>query len=124
MRTLNYLLLPVRNPRRSAELYARLLGCKPVENSEAFVLFVLPNGVKVGLWLASDIEPKPATPGGIEIAFSEPSREAVLATFKEWTGLGLEVLQKPTDMPFGFTFVVQDPDGHRLRPFVLSEKPR
>jgi len=124
MRTLNYLLLPVRNPRQSAELYAHLLGCKPVENSEAFVLFVLPNGIKVGLWLASDIEPKPATPGGIEIAFSEPSREAVLDTFEEWTRLGLKVLQKPTDMPFGFTFVVEDPDGHRLRPFVLSDTPR
>jgi catechol 2,3-dioxygenase-like lactoylglutathione lyase family enzyme len=124
MRTLNYLLLPVRNPRQSAALYARLLGCKPVEDSEGFVLFVLPNGIKVGLWLASDIEPKPSAPGGIEIAFSEPSREAVLDTFKEWTGLGLKVLQKPTDMPFGFTFVVEDPDGHRLRPFVLSEKPR
>jgi catechol 2,3-dioxygenase-like lactoylglutathione lyase family enzyme len=124
MRTLNYLLLPVKSPRKSAELYTRLLGCKPVENSEAFVLFVLPNGVKVGLWLASDIEPKPAAPGGIEIAFSESSREAVLDTFKEWSDLGLEVLQKPTDMPFGFTFVVEDPDGHRLRPFVLAEKPR
>ena len=124
MRTLNYLLLPVRNPRQSAELYARLLGCKPVENSEAFVLFVLPNGIKVGLWLASDIEPKPAAPGGIEIAFSEPSREAVLDTFEEWTRLGLKVLQKPTDMPFGFTFVVEEPDGHRLRPFVLSDTPR
>lgn len=124
MRTLNYLLLPVRSPRESSKLYSRLLGCEPVENSEAFVLYVLPNGIKVGLWLASDIEPKPAAPGGIEIAFTETSREAVLATYREWTALGLEVLQQPTDMPFGFTFVVQDPDGHRLRPFVLSERPR
>ncbi|HYQ00082.1 MAG TPA: VOC family protein [Polyangiaceae bacterium] len=124
MRTLNYLLLPVRSPRESAKLYSRLLGREPVETSEAFVLYVLPNGIKVGLWLASDIEPKPATPGGIEIAFSEASREAVLDTYKEWTDLGLKVLQEPTDMPFGFTFVVEDSDGHRLRPFVLAERPR
>lgn len=124
MRTLNYLLLPVRSPKESAKLYGRLFGCRPVEDSEAFVLYVLPNGIKVGLWLASDIEPKPATPGGIEIAFTEPSRQAVLDTFKEWTELGLKVLQPPTDMPFGFTFVVEDPDGHRLRPFVLAERPR
>jgi hypothetical protein len=25
-------------------------------------------------------------------------------------------------MDFGFTFVVQDPDGHRLRPFVLATR--
>ena len=124
MRTLNYLLLPVRNPKRSAELYSRLLASKPVADSETFVLYVLPNGIKIGLWLASDIEPKPTTPGGIEIAFTEPSRDALLHTYKEWTELGLKVLQEPTDMPFGFTFVVEDPDGHRLRPFVLAERPR
>ncbi|NOK15567.1 hypothetical protein [Corallococcus carmarthensis] len=38
--------------------------------------------------------------------------------------LGLKVLQQPTDMPFGFTLVVEDTDGHRLRPFVLAERPR
>jgi len=124
MRTLNYLLLPVRSPQASAKLYTRLLSTQPVEDSESFVLYVLANGIKLGLWLASDIEPKPAAPGGLEIAFSETSREAVLHTYQEWTKFGLKVLQEPTDMPFGFTFVVEDPDGHRLRPFVLAERPR
>ena len=124
MRTLNYLLLPVRNPQESAKLYTRLLSRQPVEDSEAFVLYVLENGIKLGLWLAHDIEPKPAAPGGLEIAFSETSRDAVRRTYQEWTELGLKVLQEPTDMPFGFTFVVEDPDGHRLRPFVLAERPR
>ncbi|HET9957889.1 MAG TPA: VOC family protein [Polyangiaceae bacterium] len=124
MRTLDYLLLAVRNPRESAQLYTRLLGCPPVENSETFVLYVTTTGLKVGLWKASDIQPKAAPPGGIEIAFSEHSRDAVLKTYEEWKNLGLEVLQEPTDMDFGFTFVVADPDGHRLRPFVLAERPR
>jgi catechol 2,3-dioxygenase-like lactoylglutathione lyase family enzyme len=124
MRTLNYLLLAVRSPRESAKLYTRLLGCEPVENSESFVLYVLPTGLKIGLWVASGVEPRPAPPGGIEIAFSEASRDAVLRTYDEWTALGLKVLQKPTDMDFGFTFVVEDPDGHRLRPFVLAAAPR
>jgi catechol 2,3-dioxygenase-like lactoylglutathione lyase family enzyme len=124
MRTLNYLLLPVRNPRASATLYTRLLGCEPVEASESFVLYVLPTGLKLGLWVANEMEPKPAAPGGIEIAFSETSRDAVRQTYEEWKKLGLEVLQQPTDMDFGFTFVMADPDGHRLRPFVLADNPR
>jgi catechol 2,3-dioxygenase-like lactoylglutathione lyase family enzyme len=66
MRTLNYLLLPVRNPRQSATLYTRLLGCEPVEDSESFVLYVLPTGLKLGLWAASEMEPKPASAGGID----------------------------------------------------------
>ena len=36
----------------------------------------------------------------------------------------IKVLQEPQDLDFGFTFVVEDPDGHRLRPFVLAEQPR
>lgn len=124
MRTLNYLLLAVRNPRESAALYTRILGREPVENSETFVLFVLPTGLKIGLWIASEIEPKPAAPGGVEISFTEESKEAVLRTYEEWKKLGLKVLQEPKDMDFGFTFVVEDPDGHRLRPFVLADAPR
>jgi catechol 2,3-dioxygenase-like lactoylglutathione lyase family enzyme len=124
MRTLDYLLLAVRNPRESAKLYTQILGHEPVESSETFVLYVLPTGLKIGLWIASEVAPKPAAPGGVEISFSEESRDAVLQTYAQWTKLGLKVLQQPKDMDFGFTFVVEDPDGHRLRPFVLASAPR
>jgi predicted enzyme related to lactoylglutathione lyase len=124
MRTLNYLLLAVRDPLQSAELYSRLLGREPVEKAKTFVLYVLPTGLKIGLWLANEMEPTPKPAGGIEISFSEESKDAVRATYAEWTKLGLKVVQEPTDMDFGFTFVVEDPDGHRLRPFVLADTPR
>jgi catechol 2,3-dioxygenase-like lactoylglutathione lyase family enzyme len=124
MPTPNYLLVAVKNPSRSAALYDRLLGQKPVENSETFVLYVLPNGLKLGLWQASTMEPKPTQAGGVEIAFGLDSRDAVLRAYDEWRQLGLTVVQEPTDMDFGFTFVVEDPDGHRLRPFVLAVNPR
>ncbi|MGC4064729.1 MAG: VOC family protein [Polyangiaceae bacterium] len=124
MLTPDYVLVAVQDPRRSAALYNRLLGHEPVENSETFVLYVFPNGFKLGLWKASTMEPKPSSPGGVEIAFSLESRDAVLRTYDEWTKIGLRVVQEPTDMEFGFTFVVADPDGHRLRPFVLADKPR
>lgn len=124
MRTLNYLLLAVRDPLQSAELYTKLLGREPVEKAPTFVLYVLPGGLKIGLWLADEMEPKPNAAGGIEISFSEDSKDAVRATYAEWSKLGLKVVQEPTDMDFGFTFVVEDADGHRLRPFVLADNPR
>lgn len=123
MRTLDYILLAVKNPRETAKLYTRILGREPVETSDTFVLFVLPNGFKIGLWIASEVQPAPKAPGGVEISFSEPSREAVRKTCEEWKKLGLRVIQEPTDMDFGFTFVAEDPDGHRLRPFVLADRP-
>ena len=124
MRTLNYLLLAVKDPARSAALYEKLLGQPPVENSPTFVLFVLKSGLKLGLWIADDIEPRPNPAGGIEISFTEENRAAVQQTYEAWKALGLKVVQEPTDMDFGFTFVVEDPDGHRLRPFVPAERPR
>jgi len=124
MSNLNYLLLAVRSPRESAELYTRVLGAKPVENQETFVLYVLPNGLKVGLWRSDDMKPAPRPAGGVEVSFTEDSRDAVLDTYKRWKEWGLRIVQEPTDMDFGFTFVAEDRDGHRLRPFVLADKPR
>ena len=123
MRTLNYLLLAVANPAKSAELYTKLLGVEPVENSPTFVLYVLPNGIKIGLWIKDEIEPAPKAAGGVEISFTEASKDAVLATYAAWKGLA-KVVQEPTQLDFGFTFVVEDLDGHRLRPFVLADQPR
>lgn len=107
MRTLNYLLLAVRDPLQSAELYTKLLGREPVEKAPTFVLYVLPTGLKIGLWLADEMEPRPNAAGGMEISFSEDSKEAVRATYAEWSKLGVKVVQEPTEMDFGFTFVVE-----------------
>ena len=117
MRTLNYILLAVANPAASEKFYSGLLGVKPVENSPTFVLYVLPNGIKLGLWTKDEIEPKPLPVGGVEVTFSEADEAAVLATYADWSSKA-KVLQEPVTMDFGFTFVVADPDGHRLRVFT------
>ncbi len=124
MRTLDYILLAVRDPLKSADLYTQLLGREPVEKAPTFVLYVLPGGLKIGLWLASEMEPKPKSAGGVEISFTETSPDAVRATHDAWMALGLTIVQEPTQMDFGFTFVAEDPDGHRLRPFVATDAPR
>jgi catechol 2,3-dioxygenase-like lactoylglutathione lyase family enzyme len=124
MPTLDYLLLAVKDPQRSAKLYDQLFGQKPVEDSPTFVLYVMPNGFKLGLWSAADVRPAAKPPGGVELSFTLPDEASVRKTYAAWTALGLEVVQEPTRMDFGFTFVVADPDGHRLRSFVLAEDPR
>jgi catechol 2,3-dioxygenase-like lactoylglutathione lyase family enzyme len=123
MTTLNYLLLAVADPAASAKLYTRLLGIPPVDASPTFVLYVLPNGIKIGLWLKDEIEPLVGTTGGLDISFSEPDQAAVNTTYAAWKDLGVTVLQEPVDMDFGFTFTVADPDGHRLRVFTLKDNP-
>ena len=43
---------------------------------------------------------------------------AVRACHARWQGLGVPVIQAPTEMDFGLTFTALDPDGHRLRVFA------
>lgn len=59
----------VDNPLVSAEFYARLLGRQPVEVSPTFALFMLENGLGLGLWSRHTVEPSVARR---ELAASSP----------------------------------------------------
>lgn len=118
----SYVLLYVDNPYASAEFYSVLLGKQPVELSPTFAMFVLENGVKLGLWSRHTTEPAPAAlPGSSELAFSVKDPAAVNALYQEWGSRKLRLAQAPREMDFGFTFVALDPDGHRLRVFAPNQ---
>lgn len=114
----NFVLLYVKSPTASAAFYTGLLGKPPVEASATFAMFALESGVMLGLWAAHTVEPAATAPGGGEIAFSVSDKGAVRALHEAWQAKGLPVVQPPTDMDFGYTFVALDPDGHRLRVFA------
>lgn len=114
----NFILLYVTNPERSAEFYQRLLGKPPVEASPTFALFALDSGVMLGLWAQHTVAPAAQlSGGGAELAFSVPDRDTVNTLHTTWQAQGLSILQPPTDMEFGYTFLALDPDQHRLRVF-------
>ena len=114
MATPNFVILYVDNPISSAAFYARLLDRPALETSPTFAMFSLHDGVMLGLWSRHGVEPKASPPGGSEICFTVGDVDAVHA---DWVKRGLTVIQPPTDMDFGRTFVAADPDGHRLRVF-------
>lgn len=122
MTPINFILAYVADTPKSAALYTKLLGGGPVEASEDFAMFVLPNGMRLGLWSRNDVEPKATLPGGSELAFEVDSDDAVHLTREAWIKLGLRIIQEPTTMDFGFTFTAADPDGHRLRVFKPSQR--
>jgi len=122
MTNTNFTLLYVDNPPASAAFYTKLLGQEPVEASPTFALFRLSSGLMLGLWSRHTVEPAAETGGGgAEVAFTAESAAKVDQTHDEWQGKGLEILQPPTDMDFGRTFVALDPDRHRLRVFFPFE---
>lgn len=122
MTTPNFVILYVDSPERSGAFYRDLLGREPVEASPTFVLFVLDGGFKLGLWSRHTVQPAAAAAGGgAELVFAQETPAVVDATHADWSGRGLKILQAPTDMDFGRTFVALDPDSHRLRVYWLSD---
>ena len=114
-----FTLLHVADPLASAQLYAQLLGQPAVDVSPTFAMFALGSGAMLGLWKRDTVQPAAsATPGASELALSVQSRDVVDSLYARWQALGCTVLQPPTAMDFGYTFTVQDADGHRLRVFT------
>jgi predicted enzyme related to lactoylglutathione lyase len=114
----NFVILYVGNPTDSVAFYADLLGKAPVEASPTFAMFALESGTMLGLWAAHTVEPAATSVGGAEIAFAVDGIDTVHSMHATWSAKGLRVVQAPTGMDFGFTFVALDPDGHRLRVFA------
>ena len=118
----HYFLLYVDSPATSANFYSRLLDKPPVELNPTCALFILDNGVKLGLWSRHTVQPAAeATGGGGEVGFALADAAAVRALHDQWVERGAPILQSPTAVDFGYTFVAQDPDGHRLRAFSLND---
>lgn len=117
---LGFVLLFVTNPQKSSLFYEELFEMKPIEKSPTFVMFALKNGVMLGLWSKYTAEPRvEALPGALEVCFPTDDVDAL---YEVWSAKHLTIAQKPTDMDFGRTFVVLDPDGHRIRMYKLSEE--
>lgn len=117
----DFTILYVDNPQASTEFYKALLGVDPVESSPTFSLFVLANGMKLGLWSRHTVDPKASvTGGGVELAFRVENDAQVDETFAGWKARGVAMLQQPATMEFGYTFTAADPDSHRLRVYAFA----
>ena len=114
----HFLILFVDDPMASARFYTRLLEHPPIDASPGFAMFAMNEGLMLGLWSKHTAQPTPAVgAGSCELAFSLQSDAAVDARHSNWQAQGLNIIQPPTRLDFGYTFVALDPDGHRLRVF-------
>ncbi|SMH47914.1 VOC family protein [Azospirillum agricola] len=119
MLNVDFVLLYVDSPTASVAFYTDLLGRPPVEASPTFAMFAMDSGLMLGLWARHTVEPRAEVPpASSEIAFVVPDPDAVRSTCAGWAARGLPIVQEPTAMDFGHTFVALDPDGHRLRVFA------
>ncbi|MFN7008509.1 MAG: VOC family protein [Allorhizobium sp.] len=114
--TPNLTILYVDSPELSAAFYETLFETKAVERSPTFALFVFAGGIKLGLWSRHTVEPAATGAAGcFEIAVPLPDPSAVGTAYARAVAAGHRILQPPADMDFGRTFVIADPDQHRIR---------
>ncbi len=103
----NFILLYVESPISSAAFYETLLGRPPIEASANFVMFVLKDGLMLGLWARHDVAPA-ATNGaaqGSEVAFTVEGDAKVDELHAQWRQKGVTIAQAPAaDLGLGFAF--------------------
>lgn len=100
----------------SARFYATVLGQEPQDLSPGFALFLLPNGLKIGLWKTGAVAPAASFTGcGAELVLHAATEAEVEEAHSRWAAAGLPILDPPVGQEFGFSFVATDPDGHRVR---------
>jgi predicted enzyme related to lactoylglutathione lyase len=120
MPNVGFILVYVENVAASEAFYASILGRSAIESSTTFAMLPAAPGLMLGLWRRDGVKPAATPAGGGEIAFPVDNHVEVDATFAEWSDRGVRIVQPPTKMDFGYTFVGLDPDGQRLRVFAPS----
>jgi predicted lactoylglutathione lyase len=116
------LLLYVNDTAKTAEFFHKLFEIPVVEQSVNFAMLVAANGWALGLWALHDVKPAPvARAGGVELMVTLDSEAAVDTALAQAKALGALVLQAPVQLDFGYTFLVQSPDGHFIRAFKPTE---
>lgn len=118
----NVIVLYVNDLGITSQFYQDILGIKPEKASITFHSFTLLNGMHVALKARHSVVPSAdAKSGNGELAFTLDDDKKVDALFAAWQAKGIAILCPPKRLPFGYTFVALDPDGHRLRVASLGK---
>lgn len=118
----NVIVLYVDDLAITSQFYQNLLGIKPEEASPTFHSFTLQNGMSLALKAKySVMPPTEEKRGNGELAFTLDSNQKVDELFAVWQAKEISIISPPTQVPFGYTFVAIDPDGHRLRVAYLEK---
>jgi catechol 2,3-dioxygenase-like lactoylglutathione lyase family enzyme len=114
----SFVLRYVNDVAASEAFYASILKRRPIDSSPTFSMLPASPNLMLGLWRRDGVKPGAPDVGGCEIAFTAADRNEVDSIYAEWLRQGFPVAQAPEAMDFGYTFVVLDPDGQRVRVFA------
>jgi len=111
----NQIVRYVADKAKSGNFYEGILGQAFVDLSPNFGVFSLDGGWTLALLQTDGGAGTSPESGSSELVFSLDSKDQVDAAAREWKGRGVTLVSEPAEVPFGYTFVAQDPDGFLLR---------
>ncbi|PJD92942.1 MAG: hypothetical protein CK424_05085 [Legionella sp.] len=118
----NVIVLYVDDMAITSQFYQDLLGIKPIDASIDFHSFILSNGMNLALKAKHSVVPQTEVKGGNgELAFALDDHKKVDELFATCQAKGISIIFPTSQVPFGYTFVALDPDGHRLRVVSLGQ---
>lgn len=121
MKLFDSIVLYVDDISVSRSFYEDLLGQKGESPSPTFHSYELASGLKLELKVgAVSLPPAELRGGGTELCIAAAGEEEYENLLRGFRARGTRFLQEPTTLVFGPTFVVLDPDGHRIRVFLAS----
>ena len=116
------LLLYVGDVAKTATFFHQLFAIPVVEQSANFAMLVASDGWALGLWARHDVKPAPAAvAGGVELMVTLDTEAAVDEALAQAKTLNAPVLQEPVHLDFGYTVLIESPDGHFIRVFKPTE---
>jgi predicted enzyme related to lactoylglutathione lyase len=119
----SHVVLYVKDVTATAEFYVKRLGVQKLEVFPTFAMLGLGDDVMLGLWQKDEVHPKPVPPtGGSEVNFRLASDAEVDATHKDWVKHGVNIVETPAKLDFGYAFTALDPDGNRIRMFAPAAR--
>lgn len=114
----NSVIFYVSDIQKSISFYTHLLQKNPIHPSSSFAMFALSENLTLGLWDRTCVQPKANWSEEFqlhELAFMLPNELRLKQQLHDWQAAGAILIQEIILMDFGWSFMVQDPDGHRLR---------
>jgi predicted enzyme related to lactoylglutathione lyase len=114
----NFVIFYVSDIQKSIDFYSRLLQKNPIQQTSSFAMFAVSEPLMLGLWDRTCVQPKANWSDQFqlhELAFMLPNELQIKQQLHDWQAAGAILIQEITLMDFGWSFTVQDPDGHRLR---------
>ena len=123
MNHIGLVVLYVEDLAKSKAFYEQLFDLEADILSENYTSFPLSSGMRLSLW--RNPETKMEGQQGHarhELGVAVDGIQQVDTTYDEWQQKGVSFEQAPKQECYGYTFIANDIDGHRIRVFAMTEE--